>query len=334
MKNSHRLLVGLIGLAAVASTGLAQNGRAANWGNNGWGNGWGNNQNTCAPIVNNRGRNNSNFGVAVSFGNTRGVHGSRFNNQYWGANRGFSRAGHDFWIGNNRAFGHNTWHRPVVYQQPVVVYDGPAVRHRPLIVERPIVVERPVVIEQTVIERPVVDRRVVIERPVYEQPTTTQTIIRNVPAYRDIVVQDPATRYRPGWNALKVGDAGYAREFFTDQAVLRPDDATPKAGLAIARAILGQDDQAEWAMRRTVRAGIDRARDGLPGLDLETSLNGLEERYTERSRTYNDRWFMLAATRYLLGDAAGAKEAARTALSVDERDADARRLFDLASSAG
>ncbi len=314
MKHSVRLLASLVGLATLSSTALAQRGF------------W--NRDACdTPVY----RNNSNVGFSISIGNTRGWH----NDRYWGSNRGFSRAGHDFWIGNrgwnnshwrnshwntghwNSGHWNSGWRRPVVHQ-PVVVCPTPVVRTQPVVVQRPVVVERPVVIERTT---------------VYEQPTY-EPIVRDAPTYHGITAADPAQRYRAGWNALALGDLAYAREFFTDQAIRRPDDPTPKAGLAIARAATGLDDQAEWAMRRAVRAGFARARQGVPGLDLEATLVSLEERYTTRSETYNDRWFMLAATRYLLGDSAGAKEAAGQALLVDERDGDARRLYDLVAHTG
>ena len=309
MNRSIRLATTLIGLAAISTPALAQRGwdRGRNRGFD----------NTCAtPAFRDRG---SNIGFSISIGNTRGWHGDR----YWGANRGFSRAGHDFWIGNRTrhysGFGSSYWtrHRTPVVRRPVVVCPTPVVR-QPVVVQRPVVIQRPVV----------VDRPVVFEQPTYEP------IVRDVPVYRDVIPADPAQRYRAGWNAMKAGDFAYAREFFADQSVRFPDDPTPKAGLAIARAATGHDDQVEWAMRRAVRAGFARARDGVPALDLETDLSRLEERLADRSYTYNDRWFLLAATRYLLGDSAGAKEAASQALAFDERDMDARRIYDLVAHTG
>jgi hypothetical protein len=314
MNRSLRVAAALVGLAAISTTTLAQ--RGSNRGG----------RDTCpTPTSRDRG---SNIGFSISFGNTRGYHGSRFNNRYWGSNRGFSRAGHDFWIGsrggsrysNAHYGGHHGsyWSRSVapVIHRPAVVCATPVVRapryRQPVIVERPVVVQRPVVVRQ----------------PTYEP------IVRDVPVYRDIVPADPAQRYRAGWNALRAGDLAYAREFFADQALRYPDDPTPKAGLAIARGVAGLDDQAEWAMRRAVRAGLARARTGVPGVGLEAELARLEERYTDRSYTYNDRWFLLAATRYLLGDSAGAKDAAAQAISFDERDADARRIYDLVAHTG
>lgn len=312
MKNSTRLLAALVGLAAVSTTALAQNGRSNRDRRS-------NSRDTC-PTPTYRGDRGSNVGFSISIGNTRGFNnrGYSHSNRYWGSNRGFSRAGHDFWSGSR--FGHsrvysNGWRQPTIHR-PTVVYTTPVVRQSPVIVERP----------------------VVIERPVYQQPTYTQPVIREtireVPVYRDIVPQNPQTRYQAGWNALAAGDPGYAREFFADQSVLRPDDPTPKAGLAIARAAGGFDDQAEWAMRRAVRANLSRARADLPVYELEAQMNAIETRYADRSETYNDRWFMLAATRYLLGDTAGAKQAANQALSFNERDAEARRIYDLVSQAG
>ena len=319
MKNSHRLLLALAGTVAVATPALAQNGRSR--GNT-----------TCpTPVVqthhghsshayrphSNRSRGNSNFGFSISLGNSGHHNGHR--NSHWGSSWGNhrsshwgSRSGYGSRYSSHSRFGHSGWHGSS-YRQPVVVYQQPVVR-------QPVVVERPVI----------------IDRPVYQQPV--REVYREVPVYRDTVVEtvvrDPGTRYDAGWNAMKAGDFGYAREFFADQAVRRPQDPTPKAGLAIARGGSGHDDQAEWAMRRAVRAGFDRARDGLPHYELESTLTSLEKRYDERSYAYNDRWFMLAATRYLLGDFAGSRDAANKALSFDERDADARRLYDLVASTG
>lgn len=321
MKNSTRVLAALVGLAAVSTTALAQNGR----GNRGT------SRNTC-PTPAYRGDRGSNVGFSISIGNTRGFNtwsnrgfnrGFGHHNGYWGNNRGFSRAGHDFWIGS-RSFNHGSfnrgWRQPVIHR-PAVVYTAPVVRQSPVIVERPVVIERPVYQQPT------------FTQPTYTRPVVRETI-REVPVYRDIVPQDPRTRYQAGWNALAAGDPGYARSYFADQAVLRPDDPTPKAGLAIARAAGGLDDQAEWAMRRAVRANLSQARADLPVYELEAQLTAIESRFAERSATYNDRWFMLAATRYLLGDTAGAKQAANQALSFDERDAEARRIYDLVTQAG
>lgn len=327
MRKSVRLITTVVGLAAVSAPALAQNGRGSRDRRDDR-----NSRNTCPTPSRDR---DSNFSFSINLGNTRGSsrHYSTWgndrhwgNNSYWGSNRGFSRAGHDFWFGSNRRYSSRRDHHRPTYRptyrddscRPAVVYTTPVVRERPVIVERPVVIERPV-----------------YQQPVYVQPPRTQPVvretIREVPVYREIVPQDPATRYTPGWNALIVGDSGYAREFFGDQAILRADDPTPKAGLAIARAQGGFDDQAEWAMRRAVRADITRV--DLPVYELEAQLTAIETRYAERSETYNDRWFMLAATRYLLGDHAGAKQAANQALSYDERDAEARRIYDLVTQA-
>jgi tetratricopeptide (TPR) repeat protein len=319
MKYSHRFLLALAGTVAVATPALAQHGR--------------NRSNTTCPTPviqthnshsnrfhNNRShgnRSNSNFGFSISLGNSGRYH--NHNSGHWGntwGNRSSHWGSHHAGHFSHTRFGHSGWgsrsYRSA-YRQPVVVYQQPVVR-------QPVIVERPVV----------------IDRPVYAQPV--REVYREVPIYRDTAVesvyQDPRTRYDAGWNAVKAGDYGYAREFFNDQAVRRPEDPAPKAGLAIARAASGHDDQAEWAMRRAVRAGFARARDGLPHAQLESTLASIEKRYDERSYTYNDRWFMLSATRYLLGDFAGAKDAANRALSFDERDADARRLYDLVAHTG
>ena len=305
MKKSLHIIVAVVGLAAISATSLAQNGRGSRDHNRR------NDRNSCAPSHRDRG---SNVSVAFSVGSSRGYYGARYGNS-WGGNRGHHRSSWGVWAGSrsNRYFSnwdYGDWRGSSC--RPAVVYTAPVVRRRPVIVERP----------------------VVIERPVYRQPVYQRTIIREVPVYRDIVAKDPATRYQPGWDAIKADNFAYARKFFTNQALLRPDDPTAKAGLAIARAAGGLDSQAESAMRRAVREGVDRARQGLPAFELEEALVALDEHYAERSDVYNDRWFMLAATRYLIGDFAGAKDAADQALSFDEGDAEARRIYDLVTHTG
>ncbi|MBZ0172847.1 MAG: tetratricopeptide repeat protein [Phycisphaerales bacterium] len=171
--------------------------------------------------------------------------------------------------------------------------------------------------------------RVIVERPVVREVIREVPVVREVPVYR-AVPRDPYSQYRFGWNALAQGDLLRAREYFADQVMYRPDDPTPKAGLALARADAGQDDQADWAMRRAVRAGLKQARDRMPTYDLERTLSRLEIRYEERAYEYHDTWLMVAAVRYLKGDDDGAAFAADKAMEYDPHDEDARRIYTLA----
>lgn len=211
------------------------------------------------------------------------------------------------WPGYTRS--HWAYSRPA-YRPPVVV-------HRPLVVDRPVYVERPIVYE----------REIVREVPVYRD------VVRANPTYRQ-APPDPTARDRTGWSALASGSWRNAREYFDRQGVLRPDDPAPKLGLALARAAAEMDDQAEWAMRRAVRSGFDRAVRTVPVYDLDRLLSSLEVVYEDRSYTSNDRWFMLAAVRYVQGNMVGAEQAAGRALELDRHDDDARRLYDLARSSG
>lgn len=162
--------------------------------------------------------------------------------------------------------------------------------------------------------------RVIVERS-YELRT-------KVPSYRD-VPRDPYARYRVGWDALTSGNLYKAREFFSRRATSSPHDPTPKVGFALARAAAGQDDQAEWAMRRAIRYGLDDARDRLPMYDLQPVLARLAARYEDRARAYHDRWLMVAAVRYLMGEDEKAAHAADEALEYDRHDKDAQRLLAL-----
>ncbi len=162
--------------------------------------------------------------------------------------------------------------------------------------------------------------RVIVERS-YEHRVT-------VPPYRD-VPRDPYARDRTGWDVLASGDLYRARAYFSDQAIARPHDPVPRVGFALARAASGQDDQAEWAMRRAIRSGLKGARDRLPMDDLQPVLARLATRYEGRARAYHDRWLMVAAVRYLMGEDEKAAHAADKALGYDRHDRDAQRLLAL-----
>ncbi len=162
--------------------------------------------------------------------------------------------------------------------------------------------------------------RVIVERP-YEHRAA-------VPPYRE-VPRDPYARYRAGWDALASGDLYKARAYFSARATASPHDPAPKVGFALARAASGQDDQAEWAMRRAIRYGLRDARDRLPMYDLQPVLARLASRYENRARAYHDRWLMVAAVRYLMGEDEKAAHAADEALEYDRHDKDAHRLLRL-----
>lgn len=315
MKNSQRILIGLVGLIVIAAPTLAGGGRSRT------------HHNSSRASQGHRAQ--SNYGFSLSIGNSGSYpHSSRgrsyrspghsnYSSRGYGSygnghNNGLSRRSsythnYGYSYGHSR-YGRRSHSNNRYYSssyEPAVVYQQPIVR-------QPVVIQRPIV----------------IDRPVYQTP------IREVPAYSQPAGRAVQNRYAAGWGALVAGDFGYAREYFTDQAVRQPTDPTPKAGLALARAAAGLDDQAEWAMRRAVRAGFARARDGLPMYDVERTLTSLEKRYEERSNAYSDRWFMLAATRYLLGDFSGARDASSKALSYDGLDGDSKRIYDLAVLAG
>jgi len=311
MKNSQRILIGLVGLIVIAAPALAGGGRSRT------------HHSSSRSSLGHRAQ--SNYGFSLGIGNSGSYgHGLRSRSHRSPSHSGYSSRGYGYGHSNSisrRSYNHDYGYsygssrygrgshsNNIFYSssyEPVVVYQQPVVR-------QPVVIQRPVV----------------IDRPVYQTP------IREVPAYTQSTGQTVQNRYAAGWGALVAGNFGYAQEYFTDRAVRQPTDPTPKAGLALARAASGLDDQAEWAMRRAVRAGFARARNGLPMYDVERTLAGLEKRYEERSNAYQDRWFMLAATRYLLGDFSGARDASSKALSYDEHDGDSKRIYDLAVLAG
>lgn len=174
-------------------------------------------------------------------------------------------------------------------------------------------------------------RTVVVERPVLREVVREVPVYRDVPVYRE-VERAPASRFGAGWSALADGDLHHANAYFEDQTANRPDDSTPKIGLALARAAGGNDDTAEWAMRRAVRGGLERGASATPTDRLDRLLASLELRFEERSFASNDRWFMLASIRYLRGDLVGARRAAERALEFDRNDYDARRIYEITRS--
>lgn len=252
----------------------------------------------------------------------RGRSGSFFSISVGSGSRHNSSAVHFGTYSGSRSLAHRvsrqtSWHRPLYgstrhssyghsrsgYHSKTVIIDRSCPPPR-VVVERPVIVERPVV----------------VERPVY--------IERSVPIYREIP-RDAFYEHRVGWNALLEGDFALAREYFIREVARRPNDVPTRAGLAIARAASGFDDQADWAMRRAVRSGLNRAAAFFPAGELDHLLRELEDRYTERALEYNDRWFMVASLRYLQGDAPGAARAADRALDADRHDTDAERLYQI-----
>lgn len=282
-------------------------------------------QSDCGPTII---RHSSNHGRVTSIHRGSGSHWDRSSDRSWyrghqsnwgsrGGDSSFfslsigTRSGSGSYraYSGSRSLAHRVgtqsdWYRPVYgYRDSYSSCSSPS---RPVVIERPVIVDRPVV----------------VERPTYIE----RRVIREVPVYRD-VPRDAYREHRVAWNALIEGDLVFAREYFLRELSDRPNNVTTRAGLAIARAASGFDDQAEWAMRQAVRAGLNRA--AIPAGELDHLLRALEERYTERSHDYNDRWLMVASLRYLQGDSAGAARAADRALEADRHDKDANQLYQI-----
>lgn len=250
------------------------------------------------------GHHSSGFSFSIS---TSSGHGYGHRQSDW-FGYGGSHHGH-------RSLAHRVYSHDVYYHRPV---------HTTVVVERP-VCPPPAVI----VERPYCPTPVVVERPVYIDRPVVQPVVREVPVYREIE-RDPYAEHRVGWDALFSADYQFARDYFEREVTQRPNDPVSRVGFALALAASGLDDQADWAMRRASRAGLDRARGQVPVGRLDHLLRALEQRYSERSFEYNDRWFMVASLRYVQGDTPGAGRAADEALRADPHDDDARRLYQIA----
>jgi hypothetical protein len=205
--------------------------------------------------------------------------------------------------GSGRIYRHGTHSRTLIVEQAAACPPPRIAVTRPVVVERPVFVGSPVAIERPL----VVDLQVSRET---EFGTSADFLV--------------------GWAALAEQDYAFAREYFVREASLRPNDAASRVGLAIARAASGLDEDADAAMRVAVRVGLNRSDGVVPAARLDPLLGDLERRYAERSYRHEDRWFMVAALRYIRGDTAGAARAADRALYADRHDDDAARLYRLA----
>ncbi len=134
------------------------------------------------------------------------------------------------------------------------------------------------------------------------------------------------------WALLGDGDARTSLEAFAALAQASPRDAPPKAGYALAAAILGDHETAVWAMRRAFR--IDPAPlhyliidDGLRKSVRELTVHYANEaKHAERNV---DALFMMAALHYLLSDDHAARSAIAEAIAQGDSDRSARALSDV-----
>ena len=179
------------------------------------------------------------------------------------------------------------------------------------------------------------------EREVIETRTPRVETVRGprpepCPVVREECGESYTRLIERGWDAVVDEYTFGAMDRFARAYRLRPCDAEPRIGYAVAAALRCEDRAAVWSMRRAFE--VD-ARDAvLPS-------NGLIERRVERAgqryedlidrrerrgrRPEVDDLFMAAATRYLVGDAAQARRYIERAVDLCDRSESTRRLRDL-----
>lgn len=147
-------------------------------------------------------------------------------------------------------------------------------------------------------------------------------------AYDSIVGGSSAERTETeAWTLLGEGDAREAIGTFTKAATQRPNEAGPKIGYALSALELGDVTTGVWAMRRAFRYDAPGAR----YLPLDDQLVRLIDNHRQDFEYHSaldpeDRWFMVAALRYIAHQDDDARDAVALARQRGDRSYELRRL--------
>ena len=134
------------------------------------------------------------------------------------------------------------------------------------------------------------------------------------------------------WALLSRGDAQAALSAFTSQAADSPSHGQPKAGFALAAAMLGDHERAMWAMRRAFRVDADSLHYLPIDERLRDRMHTLLEHYRYKASHQEDEveaLFMTAALHFLLHEDAAAAEAIEAAIAHGDADASAGAMHTL-----
>ena len=131
------------------------------------------------------------------------------------------------------------------------------------------------------------------------------------------------------WALLSEGEAEAARSAFASLAAASPSHRQPKAGYALAAAILGDHEKALWAMRRAFRIDADSLHYLPVDKRLRERMQALLEQYGYQESQPEgkvDALFMRAALHYLLQEHAAAAADIDVAIAAGDTHRSARAL--------
>ena len=139
------------------------------------------------------------------------------------------------------------------------------------------------------------------------------------------------SRSTEGWQFLSQGQSREARYFFGLQAESNPSDGVPKLGYALAAALSGDFNRAEWAMRRAFSISPESLQDvkfsGALRKELYSVMTYYEKRVAAPDNNANDA-FMLAALKYIDHDEGIAMEYIEQAIDQGDLTTSATKLRD------
>ena len=131
------------------------------------------------------------------------------------------------------------------------------------------------------------------------------------------------------WALLSKGEAEAARSAFASLAAASPSHRQPKAGYALAAAILGDHEKAMWAMRRAFRIDADSLHYLPVDKRLRERMQVLLQQYGYQESQPEgkvDALFMRAALHYLLQEHAAAAADIDAAIAAGDTHRSARAL--------
>ncbi len=136
------------------------------------------------------------------------------------------------------------------------------------------------------------------------------------------------------WDQFECECYADAQRLFAKASRMRPNEAEPNVGYALASALCGDDRAASWAMRdafdadpRGVRAPRSESLDEAL-CELQRRYRSRDERFPSSRRGARDEAFMLAAVSYLLEDDREARRAIECAIDLGDRSNAAYNLRD------
>lgn len=134
------------------------------------------------------------------------------------------------------------------------------------------------------------------------------------------------------WVLLSKGEAEAARSAFASLAAASPSHSQPKAGYALAAAILGDHEMALWAMRRALRSHPHSLRYVTINEQLRSKVEHLAHQYEQaldHATQDPDAAFMVASLHHLLRNTQNAHHAIERAIRDGDHSVSAKNLRQL-----